>query len=222
MQRRPVHDLTLVGAPALSRAGNLLWWMTVAWLLVGPIAASVTLGPRGPTSPADPPEILILLSVTFGPWIVMSWFPRWLGRFLLFRWILAPTQPAAALDELGLTLSTPEAGHVRFAWDEIARFGPDDDWFRRSIATNVDSVDLSSPDGRVLMRVPPSLYGRLSPAGSRWRSGPRTLAEHVVAARPDRFRFLEAERLPYLWFTLNDPGASQPDRPIQDSTGTRA
>jgi hypothetical protein len=144
--------------------------------------------------------VIVVLVVVFGP-VVIAYVPRRFARLRPFRWLLATPQPSASLDADGVDLCTPEDGCRRFAWEEIASLEPDPAWLYGSFVEGWPTVDLKAPDGRVLFRVPANLYGRLSPVGSRWHSGPRTLAEHIVVTRPDRFTFLEQTHLPpHYWF----------------------
>ncbi|HTC85690.1 MAG TPA: hypothetical protein VK656_03245 [Candidatus Acidoferrum sp.] len=124
------------------------------------------------------------------------------------RWLFTPGRPSATLDPKGLDICTPEGGCHRFAWDAIARMAPTQSWLAGSFVDGWPTVELTGPDGQTLLRVPASVYGRLRPKG--WRSGPRTLAEHVVVMRPDRFVFVGADRLPYFYFGLHHASSPEP------------
>jgi hypothetical protein len=224
VQQRPTKRIELEAAPTNSRAGDIFFWIT---LLVWPLVALVvgfSVLPALDISYRDWPlfarlvVLVVILVVAYGPLAVSllasSSIGRRVGRLRPLRWLLATTQPAARLDLDGIELCTPEAGCHRFRWDEIAGMAPTIAWRRGSFVEGWPTVDLTAPDGRVLLRVPESVYGRLKP--NNWRSGPRTLAEHVVVTRPDRFMFLDTDlRPPFYWFgpaqTLANPEADHGD-----------
>jgi hypothetical protein len=212
-QQHRTEPIRLEGAPALSRAGTLFWILSFAWLVVGPVVMFFVLRAvdlPGPDAPSfvGAGTVIVVLVVVFGP-VVIAYVPGRFARLRPFRWLLATPQPSASLDADGVDLCTPEDGCRRFAWEEIASLEPDPVWLYGSFVEGWPTVDLKAPDGRVLFRVPASLYGRLSPVGSRWHSGPRTLAEHIVVTRPDRFTFLEQTHLPpHYWFRLAERGAA--------------
>jgi hypothetical protein len=202
--RRP-HPIRLQGWPIFSRAGNAFVVLAYLALPVGLTVVRLAF-----TNDRDVPPLdralagVIGLLVGFGP-LAVAYFPRRFARFGLLRWLLAPTQAGATLDEDGLELCAPGSGCKRFSWAEIASLKPDDAWLRGSFVTADPVVELSDSTGNSLMRVPRSVYTDLDPVGSRWRSGPRTLAEHVVARRRDRYVFVDSDHYPpHLWFKLAD------------------
>jgi hypothetical protein len=208
----------LEGWPALSRAGNRFWFFGIAWVVLGPVVLAMVSRaldvPNG-EAPSLFRAITTLLSilVVLGP-VVIAYFPRRFARLRPLRWLLAAPQPGASLDATGIELCTPEDGCRRYAWEEIASLEPDPAWLRGSFVEGWPIVDLKGSDGRVLYRVPASVYGELHPIGSKWHSGPRTLAEHIVVRRPDRFAFLEpTHRPPHYWFRLAQDGAPRPSGP---------
>jgi hypothetical protein len=215
MLRSTTEPIKLQGAPALSRAGSISWFVAWPWTIVG-----LGIGYAGLDAlhivDRDAPLLLrvagfvLILVFAFTP-LAVIYFPRRPARLRPFRWLLAATQPGATLDREGLELCTPEDGCRRFRWDEIARLEPDPAWLRGSFVEGYPTVDLTSLDGRVLFRVPGTVYGYLDPIGSRWRSGPRTLAEHVVVMRPDRYSFIDPlDAPPHFWFRLSDTPTREP------------
>lgn len=200
----------------MSRAGNVFTLFAWVWMVVGPVVVYSILGlidiVERPLS-VRLAGFTVILVVGFGPFVVvllmMSFHGRRLASLRPFRWLLATTQPGASLDPDGIELCSPAAGCRRFTWDQIARMEPTIEWRRGSFVEGSPALDLTGPDGRVLFRVPPSIYERLEPAGSkRWWSRPLTLAEYVVVMRPDQFALLDTHPgWPHYWF-----------RPVQAST----
>jgi hypothetical protein len=209
MPRQLTEPITLEGAPALSPTGKLFVLFGYAWVVVGPVVLyfvqrvfNLRVQEESPLVEAG--ALVLVLGFVLGP-LGIAYFPRRFGRLRSFRWLLATPQPGARLDHDGLELCTPEDGCRRFLWDEIGSLEPDPAWLRGSLVEGWPTVDLKAPDGRALFRVRGSVYGQLDPVGGRWHSGPRTLAEHVVVIRPDRFGFLEPTQLPpHYWFRLRE------------------
>ncbi len=218
MLRPTTEPIKLQGAPALSRAGTIFWIVAWPWTIVG-----LGIGYAGLEAlhivDRDAPLLLrvagfiLTLVFAFTP-LAVIYFPRRPARLPPFRWLLAATQPGATLDGDGLEVCTPEDGCRRFRWEEVGAMEPDPAWLRGSFVEGSPVVDLTAPDGRVLFRVPGSVYASLEPIGSRWRSGPRTLAEHVVVRRPDRYAFIDpTNNPPHFWFRLAHPPADVPATP---------
>lgn len=160
--------------------------------------------------PARLAGFLLILVLAFTP-LAIVYFPRRAAGLRPLRWLLAATQPGATLDGDGLEVCTPEDGCRRFRWEEVGAMEPDPAWLRGSFVEGYPVVDLTAPDGRVLFRVPGSVYANLEPIGSRWRSGPRTLAEHVVVRRPDRYAFIDPTNYPpHFWFRLAHASTGDP------------
>jgi hypothetical protein len=218
MLRPTTEPIKLQGAPALSRAGNLSWYLAWPWMLAGPIAGYGVMQAIGIADRDAPLTVrlvgfLLILVLAFAP-VAIAYFPRRAARLRALRWLLAATQPGATLDADGLEVCTPKDGCRRFRWEEVGAMEPDPAWLRGSFVEGYPIVDLTAPDGQVLFRVPGSVYANLEPIGSRWRSGPRTLAEHVVVRRPDRYAFIDPTNYPpHFWFKLAQPPAEEPPPP---------
>lgn len=215
MQEPTTEPIELEGAPALSRAGNLFILLAFVWAIAGQLVIVATLRSLGiPGEDASPLLLVavfaVYLAVSFGP-LLMAYVSRRAAHRLPFRWLLASPQPGARLNSGGIELCTPQDGCSRFNWNEIASLEPTHAWLEAKVVEVSPTLDLLSVDGRVLMRVPPSVYEELHPVGGRWHSGPRTLAERVVAMRPDRFAVAGTKQdPPHYWFKLVDDTWVQP------------
>jgi hypothetical protein len=190
--------VTLRGATTLSRSGTLFAWFAVVWMLGGLIGADVIFGLFLDGASRPWWFIWLKISVAFLPAIIVM-LPGALGRYRLFRWLLARPQPSATINDLGLDVCLPDRGCQRFQWDEIGRLVPTrlTGWQRWT--TRYPGFDLCAPDGRVLATLP---YFVAFPAGAHWRGPRQTLAEMVVDRHPERFGLLRppGPMTPFLTF----------------------
>jgi hypothetical protein len=195
MSSNPIH---IRGATTLSRAGTLFAWFAVVWMLGGLIVADVIFGLFLDGASRPWWFIWLKISVAFLPAIIVM-LPGALGRYRLFRWLLARPQPSATINDLGLDVCLPDRGCQRFQWDEIGRLVPTrlTGWQRWT--TRYPGFDLCAPDGRVLATLP---YFVAFPAGAHWRGPRQTLAEMVVDRHPERFGLLRppGPMTPFLTF----------------------
>lgn len=209
----PNESIHLDGAPQLSRAGNLVEFVVLAWailvlLVTAPIGRGQSPTVRGLI------EILSIV-VAFGPLpltIYLSSFAgRGIARHRVWRWMFASPQPGATLDPEGIEFRAPNIGTERFGWNEIAGMEPSIWWMRSSAARAMPDLELKTEDGRVLLRVPSTIYRHVKPEGSGWRrTSPRTLAEYIVAARPDRYVLIDTHPDGHhYWFELASVAAER-------------
>ena len=158
---------------AISRAARLMGWLALPWLfavIFGGVALLDRLGLY-----RDGPLVLrlTLVIVAVAPVAIAATSP-WLGRLPGMRWLLASPQPEARLGSDGFTLILPDREPVRFTWSEITGMQPANDWGR--------SAHLLGAHGAVLATIPNALaYPR------EWSWVSRSIAQEVVAARPDRY-----------------------------------
>ena len=172
--------------PTLSRAGRWLVGLTFPWIL----AATVLVRLLDSATDLGSPQRLVVIAV----YAVLAGGPLLLAgvavtarqaRWMRPRWLFGWPQPRADIGPDGLALWSPVSDVRRFAWDEVGSLSVTSPWLRAG--------ELRAPDGTLLATVPaglmhPRMVGR----------HPRTLAEWIVDARPDRF-------------ILVDRGPSEPD-----------
>jgi hypothetical protein len=142
-----------------------------------------------------------------------------LGRFRLFRWMLATPLPRATIDDHGMELCLPGRGCERHRWDEIGRLVPSV-LSRRERWTSkvpVPRLDLQAPDGRLLASLPFSLAG----PRARGLKSARTLAELVVERRPQRFALLRPSTLISAFLTFGLVGEAPPSWEIDSASRQR-
>lgn len=158
--------------PVPSRWGRGLAWVSLPWALLVLLSVNAVLGQVG-FPPSEQPLVfrVLLLVVALAPGFIYVGGP-WLARHRSMRWLLADPQPEAKLDPEGMSLVLPSRPLLRVVWSEIASLAPSNDLRR--------SNSLFGAQGEVLAKIPSDLV-------AEGRHGPRSLAEAVVAIRPDRY-----------------------------------
>jgi hypothetical protein len=187
--------------------------LVIAWAVLVLVVTAPIL--RGQPSPVRDLFRVLTTVVAFGPWpfaIFLSTFAgRGIARHRVWRWMFAHPQPGATLDPEGIEFRAPNIGTERFEWDEIAGMEPSIWWLRSSWASGTPDLELKMQDGRVLLRVPATIYAHVKPEGSGWRrTSPRTLAEYIVTARPDRYVLIDTQpNGRHYWFELASAAADR-------------
>jgi PH (Pleckstrin Homology) domain-containing protein len=210
------ETIRLDGAPQSSGAGNLCGLLVVGWavFVLAVTSAVATSAPAEPPLTSEGIGILAIVAAV-GPVVFYLWSGSFAGRAVarlaIFRWMFTDPQPGASLDPQGLELRSPTFGTRRFDWDEVAGMEPSIAWMRGSFVTGWPDLVLTAPDGRVLLKVPARVYQHLKREGSGGRrTEPWTLAEYVVAVRPDRYVLIDTHPGGrHYWFELASVAADR-------------
>lgn len=158
----------------LSRTARWLSWAAIPWALGVLFGFDAVLRSFGTPLGEQPPlSRALVVAIALVPGLLLIVSP-WLGPRAATGWLLARPQPEARLDAEGIRLMLPDQPVQAIAWSDIASLSPSNDLRRTS--------SLLDANGQVLAKIPPGLVMQLARG-----PGPHSLAEAIVAIRPDRY-----------------------------------